>query len=101
MRYYVALITSVVDQASIAAAMDEHHHYMAAVEENGQILAAGPFEAPPDSPASMIILATATPGEARALMDAEPLTAKGLRTYELRAWDVREGTVVSRRPVAY
>jgi len=93
MKYYAALITAVADQASITAAMDEHHRYMATLDEAGRILASGPFEATPTSRASMIILATGTPAEARALMDAEPLTAKGLRTYELRTWDVREGTV--------
>ena len=66
---------------------------MASVE-TGQILAAGPFEAS-TGPASMIILATRTPGEARARMGAEPLTARGLRTYDLLPWNVQEGTVTN------
>jgi hypothetical protein len=39
----------------------------------------------------MTIFKVSNEGEARSLMDREPLTKLGLRTYELYPWDLREG----------
>ncbi|MEZ0054279.1 hypothetical protein ABIA30_005319 [Mycobacterium sp. MAA66] len=39
----------------------------------------------------MTILNVATEDEARALMADEPLIRRGLRIYELGAWELREG----------
>ena len=41
----------------------------------------------------LTILQTETIEQARALMDAEPLTADGFRRYELRPWELREGRI--------
>jgi uncharacterized protein len=41
----------------------------------------------------LTILQTETMEQARALMDAEPLTACGFRQYELRPWELREGRI--------
>ena len=41
----------------------------------------------------LTILQTDTIEQARALMDAEPFTAAGLRQYELRPWELREGRI--------
>jgi hypothetical protein len=42
----------------------------------------------------MTILNVETEAQARELMDDEPLTRRGLRTYELRRWELREGRMV-------
>jgi hypothetical protein len=39
----------------------------------------------------MTILQTETLEEARAIMQAEPLIERGLRTFDLRPWELREG----------
>jgi hypothetical protein len=39
----------------------------------------------------VIFLATMTIEEARRAMEDEPLIKRGLRTFELRKWDLREG----------
>ena len=93
MQFYAALITAAGDADAIAAVMDEHHRYMAAVDRAGKILASGPFQDTGGGPAGMIIFATPTIAEAQKLMDGEPLTARGLRTYDLRPWRVNEGTL--------
>jgi len=39
----------------------------------------------------MTILSTATIEEAQKAMEEEPLIKRGLRTFELRKWELREG----------
>jgi hypothetical protein len=50
----------------------------------------------------LTILSTSTIDEARQAMQDEPLIKRGLRTFELRKWELREGGSISRctRPSA-
>jgi uncharacterized protein len=39
------------------------------------------------------VLRTATMDEARALAEADPFVANGLRTFEIKEWTIMEGTL--------
>jgi hypothetical protein len=41
----------------------------------------------------LTILSTTAIEEARQAMEAEPLVKRGLRTFELRKWELREGRI--------
>ena len=41
----------------------------------------------------LTILSTSTIEEARQAMEEEPLIKRGLRTFELRKWELREGRI--------
>jgi uncharacterized protein len=48
----------------------------------------------------LTILSTNTIEEARRAMEEEPLTKQGLRTFELRKWELREGRISLRASVS-
>ena len=72
----------------------EHLRYMNRLETEGFLFASGPFVQEGVLVGDgLTILQTDTIEQARALMDAEPLTAAGCRQYELRPWELREGRI--------
>jgi uncharacterized protein len=75
--------------------VEEHLEYMAKLEEQGSLWASGPFVVPGVLVGDgLTILRADTEADARALMDAEPLTKLNLRTYELHLWELREGRII-------
>jgi len=72
----------------------EHLRYMNRLEAEGLLFASGPFlQEGVLVGDGLTILQTDTLEQARALMEAEPLTAAGCRQYELRPWELREGRI--------
>jgi uncharacterized protein YciI len=93
-RLWVALAKAVGSQEVIASHVANHLQWMKDMEARGKIWASGPF--PKEGilvEDGMTILDASNEGEARSLMDQEPLTKLGLRTYELYPWDLREGRI--------
>jgi hypothetical protein len=67
----------------------------AAAEAEGRLWASGPFiEEGVLVGDGLTILSTSTIDEARqAMEDGPPLIKRGLRTFELRKWELREGRI--------
>jgi uncharacterized protein len=93
-RLYVALSKAVKPAEEMLPHVAEHLRYMNQLEAEGFLFASGPFVQEGVLVGDgLTILQTETIAHARALMDAEPLTAGGFRQYDLRAWELREGRI--------
>jgi uncharacterized protein len=94
-RLFVALSKAVAPTEQILPHVAEHLRYMNRLETEGSLFASGPFVQEGVLVGDgLTILQTETIDEARALMEAEPLTALGFRQYELRSWELREGKIM-------
>jgi uncharacterized protein len=91
-RLWVVLAKVVGSQDAIAPQVAGHLQWMNDMAAQGKIWASGPF--PKEGILvgdGLTIFNVSNESEARSLMDQEPLTKLGLRTYELHPWDLREG----------
>jgi len=72
-----------------------HLEYMIGLEKRGVLFASGPLSdgAGPRSGAGLTILRATSVAEARALAEADPFVAHGLRTFELKEWTMMEGSL--------
>ena len=72
-----------------------HLEYMIELEKRGLLFASGPLSdgAGPPNGAGLTILRAASAAEARALAEAHPFVAHGLRTFELKEWTLMEGSL--------
>jgi uncharacterized protein len=72
-----------------------HLEYMIELEKRGHLFASGPLSdgAGPPNGAGLTILRAASAAEARALAEADPFVAHGLRTFELKEWTIMEGSL--------
>jgi uncharacterized protein YciI len=70
----------------------DHLAYMNKLEAEGHLWASGPFiEEGVLVGDGLTILSTPTIEEAERVMKDEPLIKRGLRKFELRKWELREG----------
>ena len=91
-RLFVALNKALVPSEEMRPYVAEHLEYMNELEKAGKLFASGPFIKEGVLVGDgLTILNTSTADEARALMMAEPLIKRGLRGFELHAWELREG----------
>jgi uncharacterized protein YciI len=68
--------------------------YMNSLEAEGRLWASGPFiEEGVLVGDGLTILSTSTIEEARKVMEEEPLIKRGLRSFEIRKWELREGRI--------
>jgi len=90
-----AAISRVAAPASaIEPFVADHLAYMNSLEAEGHLWASGPFiEEGVLLGDGLTILSTSTFEEARQVLEEEPLIKRGLRTYELRKWELREGRI--------
>ncbi|MCG8440169.1 MAG: YciI family protein [Caulobacterales bacterium] len=91
---YETKLAGPVDE--LMANLQEHLDYQVRLEESGVLFGAGPLAeegAPPSPPTlGMIIVRAGSFEEARAIADADPMHANGVRTYTLRKWTMNEGS---------
>jgi uncharacterized protein len=93
-RLFVALSTARAGAEQMLPHVAEHLDYMNCLEARGLLFASGPFIQPGVLVGDgLTILQTNTIEEARALMEDEPLIKLGLRTFDLRPWEFREGQI--------
>jgi uncharacterized protein len=93
-RLFVALSTARASAEQMLPHVAEHLDYMSSLEAKGLLFASGPFIQPGLLVGDgLTILQTNTVEEARALMENEPLIKLGLRTFDLRPWELREGQI--------
>jgi uncharacterized protein YciI len=91
---FVAISRAVGTADAMRPFIADHLRYMNALEERGSLFASGPFVQPGVVVGDgLTILNTADEAEARRWMDEEPLIKHGLRVFDLRRWEMREGRI--------
>ena len=89
---FVVISKAIGTQEEMRPHFQEHLQYMNQLEAEGRLFASGPF--PQEGIIvgdGLTILYAQSFDEAESLIKAEPLTKLGLRRYELRLWELREG----------
>jgi uncharacterized protein YciI len=90
---YAVLTTPVVERDKVVEALPDHLKYQVSLEERGIMFAAGPLfdrdGAPPR--AGLIIIRADSFAEAEEIAKADPMHARGLRSYTLAKWQINEG----------
>lgn len=79
-----------------AGMLPAHFEWLFEQERQGRIFAAGPFLTEDEQGYNgdgMFIVRAASAADAHELAQSEPIIAAGLRTAEIRAWELNEGTV--------
>jgi uncharacterized protein len=91
-RLFVALNKAIARPEDMLPFVAEHLAYMNQLENEGKLFASGPFiQEGVLVGDGLTILQTSTIEDARTLMQAEPLIQRGLREFDLRPWELREG----------
>jgi hypothetical protein len=91
---FVAINRVAAPASEIEPFVTEHLAYMNALEADGRLWASGPFiEEGVLVGDGLTILLTSTIEQARHAMEEEPLIQRGLRTFELRKWELRESRI--------
>jgi len=94
-RLYVVLSKGGAAPERIAEHLPKHLEYMIGLEKAGVLFASGPLaEADGKTRGDGLTIVRAENAEAaRAIAEADPFVANGLRTFELREWTVMEGSL--------
>jgi uncharacterized protein YciI len=90
---YAVLTTPAVDREEMIKSLDDHLAYQCDLEARGVMFAAGPLFDKDDAPprAGLIIIRAESFEEAHEIARADPMHARGLRTYTLDKWQINEG----------
>ena len=97
-KLYVLFSKPLVAPEKLKPFLPAHLEYMIGLEKRGVVFASGPLadgEGPP-SGYGLTVLRTTDAEAARAIAEADPFFANGLRTFELKEWTVMEGTLALR-----
>lgn len=90
---YAVLTTPAVERDEMMKSLPDHLDYQVSLEERGIMFAAGPLfdqdGAPPR--AGLIIIRANSFAEADEIAKADPMHARGLRSYTLDKWQINEG----------
>jgi uncharacterized protein YciI len=94
-KLYVLISTPRVAPEKLKPLLATHLDYMVDLERRGLLFASGPLTDTGGAPSGhgLTILRTKDAAEARAIAEAEPFVAQGLRSFELKEWTVMEGTL--------
>lgn len=92
---YVVFTQPVKAWEEIVAVIPEHLRYQVSLEQRGIMFGAGPLmnEEGKLRGRGMIIIRANSFKEAKAIADADPMHARGVRTYSIDRWTMNEGTV--------
>jgi len=91
---FVGISHAVASADAIRPFIADHLRYMNAPEARGALFASGPIVQPGVVVGDgRSILNTTDEAEAQRWMDDEPLIQRGLRTYDPRRWELREGRI--------
>lgn len=91
---FVALNKAVASGEAMRPFVAEHLRYMNGLEDRGLLFASGPFIREGVLVGDgLTILRTDTIEEARRIMEDEPLVRRGMRSFELHRWELREGRI--------
>jgi uncharacterized protein len=91
---YVVLTTPVRPMSELAELLPQHLRYMIDLEKRGVLFASGPFvaDAHVAPGAGMTILRASSREEAEAIAWEDPFNKNGMRTFEIRTWQLNEGS---------
>jgi uncharacterized protein YciI len=95
-KLYVVISTPNVPPENLKPFLMAHLEYMIGLEKRGLVFASGPLAdgaGGPPTGQGLTVLRARDANEARALAQADPFFANGLRTFELKEWTVMEGTL--------
>jgi len=94
-KLYVLISTPRVPPDKLKPLLATHLDYMVDLERRGLLFASGPLTDAGGAPSGhgLTILRTKDAVQARAIAEAEPFFAHGLRSFELKEWTVMEGTL--------
>ena len=86
-KFFAVLTRVVVSQAEAEPHKAEHVAYVTSLEAQGKVFGSGPFPVKDEGiDLGLIIIRASSLEEAEGLMKTEPMTAKGLSTYEIHEW---------------
>ena len=90
---YVVLTTPTRPMSELLPLLPDHLHYMIDLEKRGTLFASGPFLTGKDllPGTGMTILRAGSLEEAEAIAGEDPLNKSGMRTFEVRTWQLNEG----------
>ena len=93
-RLYVVLTTPLKPMSELASLLPQHLDYMIGLEKKGVLFASGPFlagtQVVPGS--GMTIIRASSLEAAKAIAEEDPFNASGMRTFEIREWQLNEGS---------
>lgn len=91
---YVVFTTPTRPMSELLPLLPDHLNYMIDLEKRGTLFASGPFLAGKDPlpGTGMTILRAGSLEEAEAIAGDDPLNRSGLRTFEVRTWQLNEGS---------
>jgi uncharacterized protein len=93
-RLWVVLNSKKASSAEMEPYVADHLKYMNELEERGLLWSSGPFIEPGVLVGDgLTIFNVAEEEEVRRLMAEEPLVKRGLRSYSVRMWEIREGRI--------
>ena len=94
-KFYAVLSRPSSAPERLKPLLPAHLEYMIGLEKRGLLFASGPLSdgAGPPSGAGLTILRAASAEEARALAEADPFVANGVRTFDIKEWTIMEGSL--------
>lgn len=96
LELYVVHSVPAGDPEAVKSTLPDHLAYQARLEGEGKLALAGPMSNDSGTQVEgmgMIIYRAASLDEARALAEADPMHARGARSFTLRKWLVNEGAL--------
>lgn len=96
LELYVVNSVPAGPDADLPGTLPEHLEYQGNLEQQGKLAFAGPVsDASGEEMAGegMIVYRAASLEEAQALAEADPMHAKGVRTFTIRRWLINEGSL--------
>jgi len=85
---FMIKLTIVVGRAVYEPYLPAHLAYLQELKARGALLLSGPFT---DRTGGMVLVEAASREEAEAIVQADPLVANRVDSYELREWLITEG----------
>lgn len=95
-QLYIVHTTPTGDLGPVLAVVEEHLEFQVALEADGVMFAAGPNWTEDEQEwqgDGTVVIRASSIAEARKIMDADPMHAKGARSYTVKPWLVNEGKV--------
>ena len=95
-RCYIAFLEPTEKAGDRGVIRAEHFEYVKGLEAAGTLMLAGPFideETGKPNGYGMFVLRVENRAAAAAILEQEPFTKQGYRTYRLHAWQINEGNL--------
>ena len=98
--YFVCVSTPARPVTELEASLQAHKAYLRQLEAQGKLFAAGPLLGDSAKFTGLLVFRVGLLSEAELIAKNDPFHHSGLRTYTLTPWQVNEGCLDVRLPVA-